>query len=427
MWLRLLILILISVSVVRAQIPAKDYSIEMLAGWTVMVSPELLNEDKQEADSALSHLLIELIEIEEVLPDDAIAQLKGMPIWLEYKTSNKVPIQFHHSKEWLQRNKYIPEKVNSVEIVADEYIDVQYSDEFRLMSTMIGSYYRRVVGDSNAIVRYAYENARVLPIYNDEHWGIKLKDAEEYFVVASRAFYTSNWAEPVDRENLREVDSVGYEMVRVLWKDGGKVYALPAEHRYVETEVLGWKLAVDTQLIDRDTSLLKTALALIGKELNEINYNIPASALKVIREAKIYVVKFEGGSHSGRYWPKANTGSRSPTIKRRSGNLEVIAGRYIDAIRIRRKSLLLHELAHAYHDRLASAEHKLIYQTYDRAMSEGLYRGRYARTNSHEYFAELTTMYFGKNTYFPVDRFDLRGYDPKGYRMIENLWGVEAK
>ena len=44
-------------------IPPQDYTARIVAGWTVMVSPTLLAEEKEDADSALSHLLIELIEI----------------------------------------------------------------------------------------------------------------------------------------------------------------------------------------------------------------------------------------------------------------------------------------------------------------------------------------------------------------------------
>ena len=50
----------------------------------------------------------------------------------------------------------------------------------------------------------------------------------------------------------------------------------------------------------------------------------------------------------------------------------------------------------------------------------------YAATNQEEYFAELTEAYFGQNDWFPHNREELRNYDPRGYKMIEEVWSAEA-
>ena len=40
-------------------------------------------------------------------------------------------------------------------------------------------------------------------------------------------------------------------------------------------------------------------------------------------------------------------------------------------------------------------------------------------------FAELTEAYFGQNDWFPHNREELRNYDPRGYKMIEEVWSAE--
>jgi hypothetical protein len=94
--------------------------------------------------------------------------------------------------------------------------------------------------------------------------------------------------------------------------------------------------------------------------------------------------------------------------------------------------MVLHELAHAYHDLVIGFDHELIKSCYESAKRSGKYdkvkhvsgepRRHYALTNEREYFAELTESYFGKNDFAPFTRDELKAFDPAGYEMIEALW-----
>jgi hypothetical protein len=48
----------------------------------------------------------------------------------------------------------------------------------------------------------------------------------------------------------------------------------------------------------------------------------------------------------------------------------------------------------------------------------------YAATNQLEYFAELSCMYFAGCNYHPLNRTELKVYDPAGYAVIEKMWGL---
>jgi len=95
--------------------------------------------------------------------------------------------------------------------------------------------------------------------------------------------------------------------------------------------------------------------------------------------------------------------------------------------------VLLHELAHAYHDQVLSFEHPAIIAAYERAKKAELYdkallvTGRetkhYALTNHKEFFAEMTECYLGTNDFFPFVSGELKKHDEETFRLLEGIWG----
>lgn len=95
--------------------------------------------------------------------------------------------------------------------------------------------------------------------------------------------------------------------------------------------------------------------------------------------------------------------------------------------------VILHELAHSYHDQVLSFENKDILNAYQRAEKEKLYervllfRGgktkHYARTNHKEFFAEMTESYLGVNDFFPFVRAELQEHDPQTFDLMQKIWG----
>lgn len=95
--------------------------------------------------------------------------------------------------------------------------------------------------------------------------------------------------------------------------------------------------------------------------------------------------------------------------------------------------VLLHELAHAYHDQVLTFEYEAIKKAYDRAKEAGLYdkallvTGRevkhYALTNHKEFFAEMTECYLGTNDFYPFVSGELKRHDEETFRLLEGIWG----
>jgi hypothetical protein len=99
-----------------------------------------------------------------------------------------------------------------------------------------------------------------------------------------------------------------------------------------------------------------------------------------------------------------------------------------------KKTVLLHELAHAVHDKIFSMDNTFIENAYAQAMERGLYVDntevpplkRYAATNAAEYFAEVSCAYLDQLDYKPKNADQLKDYDSVGYEIMEKAWGTLA-
>jgi hypothetical protein len=97
---------------------------------------------------------------------------------------------------------------------------------------------------------------------------------------------------------------------------------------------------------------------------------------------------------------------------------------------------LLHEAAHAYHDRFVprGRDNEIISAAYQGAVASGIYEHvlnvtgvmhqANAISNQMEYFANTTTAYFLRNDDWPEDRDELARTDPLGFQMIRRTWNV---
>ena len=97
------------------------------------------------------------------------------------------------------------------------------------------------------------------------------------------------------------------------------------------------------------------------------------------------------------------------------------------------EAVVLHELAHAYHDQILSFDRPDIIKAYKKAESDGtyeevlLYTGKrvrhYALTDHIEYFAEGTEAYFYRNDFYPFVRAELKEHDPTLHDLLVEIWG----
>ncbi|RLT16770.1 MAG: hypothetical protein DWI27_08030 [Planctomycetota bacterium] len=95
--------------------------------------------------------------------------------------------------------------------------------------------------------------------------------------------------------------------------------------------------------------------------------------------------------------------------------------------------VILHELAHAYHDRVLGFDDPRVLAAWKAFKAGGkgdkalLYDGsrvrHYGLTDQKEFFAEMTEAFFGANDFAPFNRAELKAGFPELHALLEEIWG----
>ena len=211
-----------------------------------------------------------------------------------------------------------------------------------------------------------------------------------------------------------------------------------ATHKKIEIE--GWTVLVSSQLLKKEKDATERALELLTVQLREITRVVPKAAVKELRKVPLWFspqypgVQQRAEYHPGADWLRKN--KRDPAMVKA---VEFTNIRIFERETKRMPNFALHELAHAYHDRVLRGGFgsKEVKAAFENAKEKGLYDkverrfgdGRssqetaYAMTNPMEYFAECTEAYFSTNDFFPFTNRQLQKHDPNMFELLKSLWG----
>lgn len=214
------------------------------------------------------------------------------------------------------------------------------------------------------------------------------------------------------------------------------------ESPYVDRNLSGWTVHIRREMLAGDSTATEKALALLKTQLDEIIQVVPSKAVAELKKVPLWISPEYPATppraeyHPGAGWLKDNNRD-SAMVK----GIEFTNVRIFEAETRRMPNFALHELSHAYHDRVlpngfgnpelkaafGTAKQSGKYDRVERQDSEGRKRMdvAYALTNPQEYFAESTEAYFTRNDFFPFDRNELNQHDPETLKLIAKLWGVE--
>jgi hypothetical protein len=212
------------------------------------------------------------------------------------------------------------------------------------------------------------------------------------------------------------------------------------ESRVIE----GWTVLINRELLAKEGAATAKALELLQAQLQEIIRVVPKAAVTELQKVPLYFSPEYPGIapraefHPGADWLADN--GRDPVMAK---GVEFTNIRVFEADTRRMPNFALHELAHAYHDRVLPGgyDHPLIKAAYDQAKASGKYdrverqdsEGRkrmdraYALTNPAEYFAEATEAFFSHNDFFPYTSEELKKHDPVMHELLGKLWGATAQ
>ncbi len=201
-------------------------------------------------------------------------------------------------------------------------------------------------------------------------------------------------------------------------------------------QIEGWAVSVDPQMLQgANQEAADKAFTALANHLQRVRFIVPADRLERLQTLPIWI-EFDNAKlgnmqyHPDRGWLLAN--GHDPRLVKHV-HIPRAKDLYAASTWAKHPYVVLHELAHAYHDQVLNFDHPEIIATFNAAKDKGiyeevlLYTGRkvrhYGMTNHKEYFAEATEAYFGVNDFFPFVRAELREHDPAMFALLEKIWG----
>ena len=338
-------------------------------------------------------------------------------------------------------------------------------------------------------LRYAYDSAVKAELWKGKYASV---NHHEYFAEGVQSWFDNNRSDDHDhnqvdtRTELLEYDPALAEMCREVFGDTVLKYTKPItrltdhldgydpqskptfawpkrltntrsefckkaqerdpsanrESTYVDRTISGWTVHIRRELLAADSAATEQALTLLTVQLDEIIRVVPAQAVAELKKVPLWISPEYPATppraeyHPGAGWLRDN--QRDPGMAK---GVEFTNVRIFEAETRRMPNFALHELAHAYHDRVLRKgfDNSELIAAYETAKRSGKYdrverqdsEGRrrldvaYAMTNPQEYFAESTEAYFTRNDFFPFDRKELMQHDPATLELIAKLWSPE--
>ncbi len=219
---------------------------------------------------------------------------------------------------------------------------------------------------------------------------------------------------------------------------------LPADEQKAATprfdpviqDIEGWKVHVEPSLIDGEHAEVGgQALKMLANHLQRIAILVPDEQLAKLQTVEIWLEHAHPKLHAMQYHPdeKWLVGHGYDRRLAKKVHLPQAKALFSRQQLLKHPAVVLHELAHGFHDQTLGFGDQRIIDCYQQAMEEGiydsvlLYDGRmvphYAKTNHKEYFAEATEAYFYRNDFFPFVRSELQRHDPRMHDLLVEIWG----
>jgi hypothetical protein len=282
----------------------------------------------------------------------------------------------------------------------------QAGDRVRLVPT--AKYWDPVAA---ALLKEGWKNRKWLTKEMEEKWN-RMGSQEAYHYMGSGKVYSL----------------VGYGLAEALKELEGKPKGFTPTSEYVDRLVEGWSVKLHRDVPD-------PALRLLENRLQDIVRLVPAKAVDELRKVPIWFGGRDGKKGTAEYHPDRGWLEKNGYNPEKAKCVDLGSPTSFVFEMKRQPFMVLHELAHAYHDRFLGFGHDKIRAAFDQAVKDGKYEsvlfwdGRkvkhYALSDHKEYFAEGTEAYFGTNDFFPFVRAELKSHDPGLFEVLESVWGVK--
>jgi len=229
---------------------------------------------------------------------------------------------------------------------------------------------------------------------------------------------------------------LGRAMVELL--ERGKA-ALPSKGAkptgHVARTIEGWTVRVDDRLLaPPHDETGRRALRFLEARLFDIRAVVPPRPLEHLQRVVLVLDLSHGELTSMQYHPSADWLAEHGYDTNLARCVHIPVATDLPTPRNIREQpwVVLHELAHAYHDQVLGFDDPRIraaYQAFRRGghgdqalLHDGTRTRHYGLTDPKEFFAEMTEAFFGSNDFQPFNRAELRTAEPAIYDLLESVW-----
>jgi dipeptidyl-peptidase-4 len=205
----------------------------------------------------------------------------------------------------------------------------------------------------------------------------------------------------------------------------------------VQRNIEGWTVHIDPALLDGPHQAEGTrALALLANHLQRIQILVPQDRLQKLQTLQIWIEHAHPSLHAMQYHPSKGWLREHGHDVRLEKKVHIPQAAHLlsRAQMLKHPAVVLHELAHAYHDQFLGFEHPEIIAAFKAAKGAQLYENvllhtgktvrHYGLTNEREYFAEGTEAFLYRNDFYPFVRAELKEYDPVFHDLLVKIWGA---
>jgi hypothetical protein len=262
-----------------------------------------------------------------------------------------------------------------------------------------------------ALLKEGWKNRKWLTKEMEEKWN-RMGSQEAYHYMGSGKVYSL----------------VGYGLAEAMKEMEGAPKSFTPTSEFDERAIAGWTVKVHKEVSAGAIRLLET-------RLEDIVRLVPAKAVEELRKVPLWIGGRDGKRGGAEYHPDRGWLEKNGYNPEKAKAVDLGRPEKFVHETKRQPFMVLHELAHAYHDRVLGFGHEKIRAAYDAAAKDGKYESvlfwdnrklkHYALTDHKEYFAEGTEAYFGTNDFYPFLRAELREHDPGLVEVLEAVWGVK--
>ena len=211
--------------------------------------------------------------------------------------------------------------------------------------------------------------------------------------------------------------------------------AAPPRVEPVVRQLHGFTVHVDPALLEGPHAEQGgRALSMLANHLERITILVRGRQLRELRKLELWIERQHAELRNMQYHPSKGWLEHHGYDPRLARKVHIPQARALLSREqmLKHPAVILHELAHAYHDQVLGFRDERIRKAFRTARGKRIYEkvlahtGRkvrhYALSNEKEYFAEMTEAYLYRNDFYPFVRAELRQYDRQLHDLLREIW-----